>query len=228
VFSIGRRPTPWSSRRYVPGVAVLHVASLVPTKPEAIAAWVPAQPWAPDGGDVEVVAAYRFDDPEGRVGLEAHLVRSAGALLHVPLTYRDAPLDGAGDHLVATMAHSVLGERWVYDGLHDPIFTRMLAAATMTGCGQAVGMVEHGERWVVVPPAVRLAGGGWSDARVPVDRFEVESDEGDRAVLRNDRFDLVVGRRLVPGDTPPIGLTATWPGQPEPVVLAEVRDRSPG
>jgi hypothetical protein len=213
-------------------VAVLHVATLVPTKPEILAGWVPTQPWASGGGGdgdadgaVEHVAAYRFDDPEGRVGLEVHLVRSGGDVLQVPLTYRDAPLDGAEDHLVGTMAHSVLGERWVYDGLHDPVFVRMLAAMAMTGCGQAVGMVEHAGRWVVVPTPVRLVGGGWSDERVPVDGFVVEVDDGDWAVLRNERFDLRVSRRPVPGAQPPIGLTATWPGQDRPVVLAEVLDR---
>ena len=218
------------ARRPLPscGVAVLHRATLVPTKAEALGAWVPRQPWAPDGdGGVELVGAFRFDDPEGRVGLEVHLVRAGGALLQVPLSYRDAPLEGAEDHLVATMAHSALGERWVYDALHDPVFTRMLAAAAMTGCGQAVGMVQHEGRWVVVPTPVRLAGGGWTDERVPVDGFAVEADDGDWAVLRNDRFDLRVSRRPAPGPTPPIGLTATWPTQADPVVLAEVHDRHP-
>ena len=209
------------------GVAVLHVATLAPTKAEVLAAWLPAQRWAPDGGgEVALVGAFRFDDPEGRVGLEVHLVRSQGVLLQVPLTYRDAPLDGADDHLVGTMAHSVLGKRWVYDGLADPVFTRMLAGAALTGCGQAVGLVEHEGRWVVVPTPVKLAGGGWSDERVVVDDFAIEADEGDVAVLRNDRFDLLVHRRPVPGPQPPIGLTATWPDQEQPVVLAEVRDRT--
>jgi hypothetical protein len=45
-------------------------------------------------------------------------------------------------------------------------------------------------------------------------------------LLRNERFDLVVHRRPVPGARPPIGLTATWDSLPAPVVLAEVTDRS--
>jgi hypothetical protein len=207
-------------------MAILHAATLVPTKAEVIAGWLPAQSWAPqNGGALELVGAYRFDDPEGQVGLEVHLVRHDGVLLHVPLSYRGAPLPGADDHVVSTVQHSVLGERWVYDGLHDPVLTRMLAAAAMTGCGQAVGMVEHEGRWLVVPPPLRLAGGGWSSERVPVDGFALEAEAGDWAVLRNDRFDLRVARRPLPGVKPPIGLTATWPGQDAPVVLAEVRDR---
>jgi Maltokinase N-terminal cap domain len=208
-------------------VAVLHRATLAPTKAEVLAGWLPAQPWAPPGeGEVALVGAYRFDDPEGRVGLEVHLVRWGGTLLQVPLTYREAPLDGADDHLAGTMEHSVLGTRWVTDGLRDPVFIRMLAAAAMTGCGQAVGLVENDGRWILVPTPVQLVGGGWSDERVAVDGFVVEADDGDGAVLRNDRFDLLVSRRPVAGAQPTVGLTATWPGQGQPVVLAEVHDRN--
>ena len=208
-------------------MALLHAATVSPTKAEVIAGWLPAQAWAPAGdGAVDLVGAFRFDDPDHQVGLEVHLVRLGGVLLQVPLTYRDAPLQGADDHLVAKVQHSVLGERWVYDGLGDPVFTRMLAAVTMTGCGQAVGMVEYGGRWLVVPPSVRLTGGGGSGQRVPVDGFVLEADTADWAVLRNDRFELRLARRPVPGGRPPIGLTATWSGQDEPLVLAEVRDRA--
>ena len=59
---------------------------------------------------------------------------------------------------------------------------------------------------------------------MPVDGFELESDEATGTVLRNDRFDLTVFRRPVPGPRPPIGLTATWGGQ-DSVLLAEVRER---
>jgi hypothetical protein len=171
-----------------------------------------------------MVGAYRFDDPEGRVGMEVHLVRWGGPLLQVPLTYRDAPLDGADRALLGPMQHSVLGDRWVYDGLGDPVFTAVLAGVTMTGCGQALGMVHHGGRWVVVPTPVRLSGGGGSGERVAVDQLIAGPDEDQWAVLRNDRFELRWSRCPVAGERPPIGLRATWPGQDDPVVLAEVRD----
>jgi hypothetical protein len=205
-------------------MAILHAATINPTKGEMISTWLPSQRWAPQGAEAELVGAYRFDDPEGRVGIEVHLVRCGGVLLQVPLTYRDAALAGADDHLLGTMEHSVLGQRWVYDGLGDPVFVRMLAAVTMTGCGQAVGMVEYRGRWVVAPPPVKLAGGGWSDERVPVDEFVRVADDGDWAVLRNDRFELRMARCPAPDSRPPIALTATWPGQDEPVLLAEVRE----
>jgi len=206
-------------------MAILHAATITPTKGEMISAWLPTQSWAPPG-DAALVDAYRFDDPEGAVGMEVHLVRCGGELLQVPLTYRDAALDGADDHLLGTMEHSVLGRRWIYDGLGDPVFVRMLAAVTMTGCGQAVGMVEYRGRWVVAPPTVRLAGGGWSGERVPVDEFVRLDDDGHWAVLRNDRIELRAARRPAPGATAAMALTATWPDQDEPLVLATVRDLS--
>jgi hypothetical protein len=74
---------------------------------------------------------------------------------------------------------------------------------------------------------VRLSGGGWTDERVPVDGLvaEDETDADGWAVLRSDRFELRVARRPLPGPRPPIGLTASWAGQDEPVVLAEARAR---
>jgi hypothetical protein len=209
-------------------MALLHRATLSPTKAEIIAAWLPRQPWSPDGdGSVELVGAYRFDDPEGRVGLEVHLVRSNEVLLQVPLVYRDEAVDGLDAHLVGTMHHSALGARWVYDGLSDPVFVAMLAGATLTGTGQAIGMVDNAGRWTLVPTPVRLDGGGWFHGPVPVDDFTMESDDDTWAVLRNDRLELRVAHRPVVADAPPIGLTARWPGQLEPVILAEIADRAP-
>ena len=206
-------------------MALIHRATLSPTKSEIIAAWLPAQPWSPGGdGSVELVGAYRFDDPEGRVGLEVHLVRSNKILLQGPLVYRDAPVDGLDAHLVGTMEHSVLGQRWVYDGLADPVFIGMFAAAALTGTGQAIGMVDNAGRWTLVPTPVHLEGGGWFHGPVAVDEFSVVSDDDTWAILRNDRLELHVAHRPVAGERPPIGLTARWPGQVEPVVLAEVLD----
>lgn len=206
-------------------MAILHQATLSPTKPEALAAWLPTCPWAPDDGELEVVGAFRFDDPAGEVGLEVHLVRLGGVLLQAPLTYRAAPLDGADEHLVTTMQHTALGQRWVYDGLGDPVLTSMLAAASLTGSGQAVGLVEVDGRTIVVPTPVRVGGGGWTGGRVPVDGLSLVGDggagDGAWAVLRSDALEVRVARRPAPGHAP-VGLTATWPGQAEPVVLTEV------
>jgi len=207
-------------------MALFHRATINPKKDELIAEWIPMQPWGPSARErIEVIGSFRFDDPDHRVGMESHLVTGGGVLMHVPLTYRDEPLDGADDALITEMQHSVLGTRWVYDGLRDPQFIVMLAAAAMTGQGEAVGMAVYDGRWFIAPTNVRIHGGGWTLERVPVDGFELDSDDGEAALLHNDRFDLTVFRRPTPGPRPSIGLTATWTGHDAPVVLAEVRER---
>ena len=55
-------------------MALFHRATLAPTKGELIATWAPTQPWGPSpDGPIEVIGSYRFDDPDGRVGIETHL-----------------------------------------------------------------------------------------------------------------------------------------------------------
>jgi hypothetical protein len=207
-------------------VALFHRATITPTKDELIAEWAPTQPWGPPASSaVEVIGSYRFDDPDGRVGMETHLVKAGGAVFQVPLTYRDEPLDDAGDALITEMEHSVLGTRWVYDGLRDPRFVLMLAAVAMTGQGEALGLAQFEGRWYIAPSNVRIRGGGWTQKRVPVDGFELVSDDATASILRNDRFELTVHRRPVPAPRPAIGLTASWDGREDGVVLAEVRER---
>jgi hypothetical protein len=225
--SSGPGCTPSVSLVRWPAMARFHVATITPTKSELIAKWAPTQPWGLAADvRIEVIGSYRFDDPDGRVGMETHLVTAGDTLLQIPLTYRDEPLEGADDALIVEMQHSVLGTRWVYDGLRDPRLVVMLAAVAMTGQGEALGLAEYGGRWYIAPSNVRIRGGGWTQERVPVDGFELGESDATRVVLGNDRFELTVFRRPVPGPRPAIGLTATWDGQPNPVVLAEVTDRS--
>lgn len=208
-------------------MARFHLATITPTKAELIADWVRSQPWGtPADVPVDVIGSYRFDDPDGAVGMETHLVTAGSSVLQVPLTYRDTPLEGASDALIGEMHHSVLGTRWVYDGLRDPRLVVMLAAVTMTGQGEALGMAVFEDRWYIAPSNVRIQGGGWTQERVPVDGFEIVSDDATNVVLRNDRFELTVFRRPVPGTRPAIGLTATWDEQSTPVVLAAVTEHA--
>jgi len=207
-------------------MALLHQATVAPTKAELIERWAPTQPWGPPAGEpLTVIGAFRFDDPDGEVGMETHLVRAAGTVMQIPLTYRGTPVEGAEAALIGEMQHSVLGTRWVYDGLGDALFVTMLAAVTMTGQGEALGMAVYDGRWHVAPANVRILGGGWTQERVPVDDFTAVSQSGNRAVLHNDHFELAVFRRPSPGPRRPIALTATWEGQTEPVVLAEFREK---
>ena len=91
-------------------MAIFHRATITPTKSELIAEWAPTRPWGPSAADpIDVIGSYRFDDPDGRVGMETHLLTAGDTLMQVPLTYRDEPLDGAEDALITEMQHSVLG-----------------------------------------------------------------------------------------------------------------------
>jgi hypothetical protein len=114
-------------------MAVIHHTTLTPTKLELLSAWLPGQPWYRDAGqapDLARVGGFRLDDPGGAVGLEFMVVTDAatGTSYHVPLTYRDSELPGAGNGLIGTSQHGVLGHRWVYDGAYDPVLVVQLVA----------------------------------------------------------------------------------------------------
>ncbi|WP_405778217.1 maltokinase N-terminal cap-like domain-containing protein [Streptomyces sp. NBC_00859] len=118
-------------------MAVIHHTTLNPTKLELLTAWLPTQPWYLGGADgkpeLAKAGGFRLDDPQGEVGIEFMLVADASGdepvTYQVPFGYRAGPLDGAGDDaLIGTMEHGVLGERWVYDGAHDPVLVAQLVA----------------------------------------------------------------------------------------------------
>ena len=115
-------------------MAIVHKgASLVPSKTELVTGWMPHQRWYHGKGHEPVlrrVGGFRFEDPEGEVGVETLLLADTAAepvvVYQVPLTYRGAPLEGADHALLGTMEHSVLGRRWVYDAPHDPVYVAQL------------------------------------------------------------------------------------------------------
>jgi Maltokinase N-terminal cap domain len=146
---------------------VYATATLDPTKQELAEAWLPSRSWAPDGS-LEKVGEFRFDDPEGEVGVETIVWRTAGgALLQVPFTYRAAPLAGAEAHLVGTTDHSALGKRWVYDGCADPVWAETLSRAILTGGTQAQMVIERDGQMIDVPARIQVRGSGSPDADVP-------------------------------------------------------------
>ncbi len=109
------------------GTAKIHDAELRPSKLELLAGWLPDQPWFDgDAGDLNRVAAYRFVDPEGEVGIETLLVASGERLYQVPLTYRPEPLDDEFAVLIGTIEHSDLGTRYCYDATSDPVYVAEL------------------------------------------------------------------------------------------------------
>lgn len=148
-------------------MAELHRAELTPSKFDLIAAWAPDQPWfaGEAGAEIGRVGAFRLDDPAGEVGVETMLVRFGdGPLLQIPLTYRDAPLDGGDPWLIGTMQHSVLGERWCYDGTGDPVYLAVVGDTARTGGGQAEEWINAGDgSRELREPTVVVVGSGGSD-----------------------------------------------------------------
>jgi hypothetical protein len=116
-------------------MAVIHRTTLVPSKIDLLATWLPTRTWyTATGREPKLVKAggFRLDDPEGEVGIDFMVVGDVSAdrprAYHVPMTYRGAPLDGGEDALIGVAEHGVLGRRWIYDGSRDPVLvTRVLA-----------------------------------------------------------------------------------------------------
>lgn len=150
-------------------MALIYRAELRPSKMEIMAQWLPAQTWfTGDAAGLEHIGAYRFDDPDGEVGIETHLVTVGGEVFQIPLTYRDAALEGAEEWLAGTMQHSVLGQRWVYDACGDPVYAAALAHAMLTGQGQAEQFVELDGGRETLAESVRVEICGPSLTEVPV------------------------------------------------------------
>jgi hypothetical protein len=155
-------------------------ANVTPGKQELLEAWLPSRAWASGVTEVKKVGEYRFDDPEGEVGIETIVWRTAdGVLLQVPFTYRGAPLDGAEHHLVGTSEHSVLGPRWVYDGCADPVWAAAVTQAILTGGSQAQMVIEREGAMIDVPARLPVRGSGSAGAVVPsVSSVDSVSDDG--------------------------------------------------
>lgn len=191
-------------------MALLHRADLVPSKLELLAGWVPRQPWFVGDEDAPLtsVASFRFDDPDGEVGVETLLVRAGdGPVMQIPLTYRNEELPGAEEWFLGTMEHSVLGTRWTYDALGDPVYRGELARVILTGDSQVELWIEVEGVMTLREPTARVVGSG----------RETAPELGDVSV------EIV----RVPGSAEggPLVLTGTWTDQPVPTVLATASAR---
>jgi hypothetical protein len=191
---------------------VHYTATVKPSKKKLAKRWLASRPWAP-GGTIEKVGEFRFDDPEGEVGVETILWRTdVGTILQVPFTYRAAPLAGADDHLVGNTDHSVLGKRWVYDGCADPVWAATLAAAILTGGTQAQMVIEKDGQMIDVPPRIRVLGSGSAGAAVSaVTSVDSVTDEGPVTTVRAGSDTLLVPRVI----GTPVSGTATLTGSTE-------------
>lgn len=228
-------------------MALIYDAVLRPSKTELISAWAEAQPWfAGDAGtEVTRVAAYRFDDHDDEVGIETLLVRAGdGPLLQVALTYRGAPLAGAEAHLIGTMSHSVLGERWVYDALGDPIYLAAVATAACTGGHEAEqflaraddrdGNNQHATGRVRLELTAKVLGSGSPGSAVPPVDSPIVTRHGLGVTVATTGTLRVVLQRNLGASAAPAGatvttdaaptatLSGTWADQPTPRLLVTV------
>ncbi|MFF5793595.1 hypothetical protein ACFY5D_16235 [Paeniglutamicibacter sp. NPDC012692] len=145
-------------------MSVIHDTTMVPSKRELMAGWLPKQAWFEGDATpvLSVVGGFRLDDPAGEVGLEMILVLDSGSgdpvVYHVPLSYRGAALAGAEDHLLGTSEHGVLGTRWIYDAAGDPVWQeqmRALVAGKARAQHQNDSNVPDGS--ITVVPALQAA-----------------------------------------------------------------------
>ena len=181
-------------------MALIHTeADLHPDKLDLLGAWVPQQAW---GSDAQLAreATFRLDDPAGEVGIETFLLRAGDDVLHVPLTYRGAPLDGGT--LVGELEHSVLGHRWVYDAATDPVYVETVTRVVLEGGQQATLEAEDGA--VLTPSTGASAQGSGVAPGTTAGPLEVVR----RPLAQPGDLDGAAG-----------ALTATWAGQDHPVAL---------
>lgn len=229
----------------------VYSAQIDPSKPEAVARQLSTRlDTEVSAEDLTMLSSFRFDDPAGEVGCETHLVRvrrqdGTETVLQVPLTYRGAPLVGAPESaLVTKMDHSVLGDRWIYDGAHDPVYAaELLLAITDAGSGAVQYRVgEDGSRTQITEGLANVRGTGAvadpadpSAAEAPVASATPAADPespvvertADRTVirLRGAAVEVadVLDTEAADGEAVDGGqLVATWAGQETPVVLAQL------
>jgi len=142
-------------------MAVIHHTTVVPSKIELLARWLPTRPWysGPGWADaMQPVGGFRLDDPAGEVGIEFIVVTDTGGpevvTYHVPLAYRGDELESAADGLIGTCEHGVLGPRWVYDGTRDPVVVTQMVALVAGGVqAQAQNESDTVDRSIAVTAA---------------------------------------------------------------------------
>ncbi|MGY5764516.1 maltokinase N-terminal cap-like domain-containing protein [Brachybacterium sp. DNPG3] len=180
-------------------MAIIHRAQITPSKTEVLRDFLASREWG-STEEIEVLGAYRFDDPDGEVGVECHLVRAGDEVFHLPLTYRGALSAVIEEAPIATMQHSVLGERFVYDGLADEVALSCFLRALCGTQQQAELDVYDGATQIAVrPQSVRLS---------------LETDEGaaapsEQELLDGEAFTIA---RTVGGLDGAVRLRAAWDG----------------
>lgn len=194
-------------------MALVHQATLTPSKLELLSSWLPSRTWFREGGELTRVGSYRFDDPAGEVGIEIMMVQSGDSIFQVPLTYHGSPLPGADEFLLGAMEHSVLGARWIYDGCGDPVFVGALATAILTGASEAMVELEVAGEMTILPSTVSVKGSGQLGTTVPAIGSVSAVDEGAVTIVSTGSFQLHVVRSVDAQLSAPFLLTASWEGR---------------
>lgn len=192
-------------------MATIHNTTMNPTKLDLLAAWLPAQPWyRPTGQEPQLVrvGGFRLDDPAGEVGIEIMVVTDRDVTYQVPMTYRAAPLGGADEALIGTSEHGVLGHRWLYDGVHDPVLRAQLIALIQ-------GEAEPQAQTVSDTPDLTVTSQPPVEGSLAFTSTEVAANGQAGTDLRAGELSVRICRVLQPGDSVSGSagspcLSATW------------------
>jgi hypothetical protein len=208
-------------------MAIIHNTTMTPSKLELLTAWLPAQPWYLQTGSKPELAkagGFRLDDPLGEVGIEFMVVTDSpgneAAAYQIPLTYRAGALAGADGGLIGTSEHGVLGRRWIYDGVHDPVLLAQLVGLIQGEAEpQAQNVSNTADPTVTGHPvaegALRLvrsavAANGLSATDLRLETMSAKDAQSGEVILR-------INRVLQPGDSTDVNhgagppcLSATW------------------
>ncbi len=132
---------------------------------QLLATWLPDQRWfAGKGAESRPGASPRVSGTAVLTAhVRVHLVRAAGSLYQVPLTYYSAPVTGLDNALVgitSTDLGSGPQSQWVYDGPHDPVYVQALLHLLAHGgiVSSPAGPDDEGRAGVELTGRVQPAG----------------------------------------------------------------------
>lgn len=169
-------------------MAYVHRTTMAPTKLELLTGWLPEQSWYVGGAkapELAVAGGFRLDDPEGEVGIELMIVVDTApqrpVAYLVPMSYRGAAEETIpGAALIGTSEHGVLGTRWIYDGVQDPVAAGQLRALLR---GEATP--QHRSESDTADPSVAVHPAGPDDgADVRVNRILLPADTAEGSSAR--------------------------------------------
>lgn len=146
-------------------MAIIHKATLSPSKLELIADYLPKQPWFIRRANRSWWAPTALTIPPVKSESKPTSSQPATASTRFPSATAATSLAGANDWLIGTMDHSVLGKRWVYDACADPVYIKALATAILTGQKEAEQFVDGESQ--PRPSTVSVQGTGMLDGGLP-------------------------------------------------------------